>query len=150
MLTVCIRALLLAGVALGGLAAWAAVGSNRDEPVRDLPMVVEFPDMNLGELSVGRHEFQVRVTNPNSRPRRILGMASGCRANMCFLSRHNGPVTVNPGETFVCTWGLEAKTAGPVSIPLTIYLEENGIRVVEQTAHGVVVGEGRSDGSPNP
>lgn len=145
------RALLLCSLVLIGFGVWRAVVPSALEPKPDAPLLVEFPSADLGNLQTGNNEFQVRIMNPNSSPRRVLGLSSGCRANACFLSHHQEPVTIPPGETVTCTWGIELHSPGPFELPLALYLEENGIREVKLTVRGVgVAPAGKTNDPPKP
>ena len=64
--------------------------------------------------------------------------------NCCFSSKHSGQVTVQPSETFIYTCELSIKKPGPFEAPMTLFLEENGIREVRLTVRGVGVASGRT------
>jgi hypothetical protein len=129
--------LLLVSLALAA-AAWASFQAPAAPPL-DRPLIVEFEAIQLGRLPLGRHEFHVRVTNPNPEPRRILGLSTGCRTNVCFLNQVPGPILVPAGETVTCSWSIDVHSPGEFELPLALYLEENGIREVKQTVRGVGV-----------
>lgn len=55
-------------------------------------------------------------------------------------------LTVEPGTTFEYTCELSVKKPGPFEAPMTLFLEDNGIREVTLTVRGVgVAPEGKSD-----
>ena len=65
---------------------------------------------------------------------------------MCFSSKHHEQVTVGPGETFNYECVLSLKKPGPFEAKIAIFLEDNGIRIVELTVRGVAVA---SEGVPH-
>lgn len=140
------RVFLLIAVVLAGLGVcqmWDARVQEGSEPA----LVIVWPARDLGEVSVGSHQIVVRVINPAGRTRRVVGMLQGCRPNVCFGPKNEGPVAVPPGKTveYACT--VDVTGPGPFTFPLHIYLEGDGIDEVGQTLHGtaIVLG-GKSDG----
>ncbi len=111
-------------------------------PVRNIPLEVKFDATDLGQLSLGRHEFHVRITNHNSTPHYVLGLRSGCRTNACFLSDYTQPIAIPPGETITCRWDVEIHREGKFEFPIALYLEDHGIREVNQLVRGVGVAPG--------
>jgi hypothetical protein len=131
------RFFLVATVGLMAWAAWQMVLCKHAGP--DVPLVVHWPSANLGALSLGRHEVVVRITNAGRTSRRIIGMMQGCRSCVCFGTMHDGPVAVAPGTTIAYTCELDVTGSGPLEVPIRLYLEDNGIREVEEMFRGVAV-----------
>lgn len=116
----------------------------------DLPLVVDWPVRDLGQLSIGSHEVTIHVTNPAGRTRRVIGMMSGCRPNVCFGAKLAEPVAVPPGETVEYVCEVTITGSGPFEFPILLHLEDNGIRTVEQTLRGVAIAPGGKANAGNP
>lgn len=118
-------------------AVWLFIDRKASQP--DEPLLVEFDDANFEHLPLGNHTFCVRITNPNSSPKRVLGLTTGCKANACFLTNHQQPVPILPGESITCSWSIELRSPGVFELPLTVFVEENGIRAVSRTIKGTAI-----------
>jgi hypothetical protein len=101
-------------------------------------------------MGIGTYEVVVRVANPTGRTCRIIGMLQGCRPNVCFRSKHAEPVEVPSGGTVTYACEVNITGSGPFEFPLYLYLEDNGIRAVDQTLRGTAVAprDGIHGGNP--
>src|SRR4051812_2341412 len=106
-----------------GVYSYCSAGGSGSS--RDAALIVEWPSSDLGEQPLGHHVYQLRITNPNSTPRRVLGLSEGCRSNACFLSTHSGPITIPAGGVVNCSWDLDLTRPGDFDLPLILFLEEN-------------------------
>lgn len=132
--------LLSCAVILAASGAWLMLSNGRQS---DAGLVVQWPPQDMGQVPTGPHDIEVRVSNPGSVPRRILGVRQGCRPTVCFSSRQTEPIVVAPGQTAALVCEVHVSRPGPFEFPLRIYLEENGIREAELVIRGVgVAGQG--------
>jgi hypothetical protein len=100
-------------------------------------LVVDWPVLHAGEFTVGCHEIIIRVTNPGSQPRRVLGMLKVCGVNGCVSLKSEAPVTIPPGEVQSIPCQFEIRTAAHFEVPIHLYIEDDGIREVSVTMRGV-------------
>lgn len=147
MLVWTIRFLLLAGVLLVGWGSWRML--EPEPPAPDPPLTVEWPAADLGELGPGVHEVVVYVSNSSSRSRRILGMLQGCRENVCFGPKIQEPIAIPPGGRAALICELDVTGVGPFECPIVLFLEENGIRDVQQQVRGIgIATENKANAKP--
>jgi hypothetical protein len=139
------RVFLVGAAGLAGWAAWQMVSAPTvNEAVPQL--VLDWPVLEVGEQRIGAHEFVIRVSNPSGRLRQIMGISHGCRPNVCFGPKVEGPVAVPPGETVAYACEFEVAGAGPFEFPIVLCLADGCIREVEMTLRGVgVAPEGPTD-----
>jgi hypothetical protein len=124
--------------ALAGLAVWDMFGAaswREQEPC----LVVGWPDPDVGELSLGKHDLIVRVFNPGGGGRRVVGFSAGCQWNICFQPKEAVPVEVPSGETIQYVVEVKALRPGTFDFPLVIYLDDHGMRQVETNVRGTIV-----------
>ena len=65
--------------AAAGLLVWGVLGliATEDDQKEGNALIVEEPERNLGEFSVGTHVVELQVRNTSRRPHRILGLPDG-------------------------------------------------------------------------
>lgn len=136
------------------LAALAAVrpypgwwGTAADGP--DPPLVID-AERDLGVVGLGESVVHFSITNPGSRPRRVVGFRESCRVN-CLSAEIPDQVTLPAGEVFHYPCRLRVRSPGPFEVEMALLVEDNGIREVTLTARGTgVAPEKRDDPKPSP
>lgn len=105
----------------------------------DVPLDVRCDHLELGKILVGRHDVAFQIHNPNQQPRHVVGVSECCFANCCVGPKAQQQVEVEPGatQTYVCY--IRVKSAGPFEAPITLYLDDDGLREVTLTVRGVGV-----------
>jgi hypothetical protein len=141
------RCILVIAVVLGALAAWSAYrGDRRDEtfvadrPIPETTLLIDHPARDLGDLPVGEHVFEFAVTNTGNAEHRILGVnAFACGCNCCFMPvKDVDAVSIGPGRTHILRCTVRVMRPGPFdSLPITLFFDDGGARVVQLTVKGV-------------
>jgi hypothetical protein len=129
-------AVLAAGCLAAG--AWLAYRSPELDSTLEPPFVVE-TDRELGEVSVGDRELTFQITNPASRPRRIMGLNDGCGKGYCLYAKDESQIVVPAGGTVSYSCKLVVRNRGPFDAKITIFLEDNGVREEPLIVRGVGV-----------
>lgn len=132
------RGFLVLAIALAAWAAWPFIFSY-DPSISEPSLVVEWPGPDLGELNVGLHEVTIRVTNPSSQTRRVIGVTKVCGQNACAQPKVDAPILISPGCTIEFPCVLDIRGAAPFEAGIHLYLEENGIREAKETIRGIAV-----------
>jgi hypothetical protein len=140
---------LVAGVSLG---AWATLHMLRDAQSTGGSATLEvcWPPADLGELRSGSHRLIVQVTNPGPVCRRILGMMSGCRNNVCYEPVAPQPIPVAASATVGYEVELTVSGSGPFEVPLVIFVDDEGVRKVNTTLRGIAIEARGTNNAPNP
>lgn len=138
------RAFAASAVVLLGMFVIRYVTTDRPPPPPDVAteqLVIDRPDRDLGEVEAGLHDIEFSVTNTGSDPRRIVGnVGEGCVPNCCFAPIDAaGTATIGPGETFVCRYRLDVKGTGRFDAPISLHLDDNGLRTVKLHVRGTGV-----------
>lgn len=65
---------ILCAVATLGLLAWATHSALRPAPNAEPAFIVSSTEQNIGTVSLGNRAVTFPITNPDSKPRRIVGL----------------------------------------------------------------------------
>jgi hypothetical protein len=137
--------LVLAAIGCTLAGVWAAVAPSTAPP----PLALE-TSRDLGPVSFGDHAVTFPIANPAGVPRRVVGLVQQCGGVWCVKSRHHEQVVIGPGETFPYTCTLQVRGAGPFEAPLTLYLDDDGLREVTLTVRGIGVEPEPAPAAPEP
>ena len=126
-----------------GLLVWAAceaLSSARTET----PLLITWPSENLEGISTGKHDLAIRIENPGTIPRRVIGVLPECRANVCCEPKSQAPIMVPAGRTVGYHIELLVRRLGPFELPISLFFDDNGLRASVWYLRGVAVAEGGS------
>lgn len=141
------RALFLTALALAASALWTF--SPGPTELSEPDWVVHSAEDDLGPLAIGRQTARIAISNLSARSRRVLGMRSGCRPNVCFEPVVGEPITIGPGETSIFSIAMTINGLGSFEVPVLLFLEKNGITQVELVLRGVGVASEDSQNDGN-
>jgi hypothetical protein len=102
-------------------------------------VVVEEPDRDVGERPVGKSPVVFRVTNGTGHEAEVVGVPACCGKNVCLKSATAERQKIPPGGAVEVTCELSVTAPGAFEIGGTLYLNDNGLRVVNLN----IVGTGR-------
>lgn len=137
------KSLLAAAAVLGGSAIWHYSAEGKGEG--NVNCVVEqWPGPDLGRIEIGTYSTSVRFRNLGRHECRIVGILGGCQLTACFEPPSGLPMTLSPGQTIEFPLKLNALRVGAFELPIEVYLDDRGLRILTTTVHGVVTHSGSS------
>ncbi len=97
-------------------------------------------EKDIGEVSTYTKTLvNFTITNPSKRTRRIISGTGTCNVQGCLTPLVEGQILVEAGATHEYTCELTLRKIGTFEIPITVYLEDNGLRTITLTAQGVAI-----------
>jgi hypothetical protein len=136
------RLLLGATAALLSVATYRYVAESQarrgDEAEDRISLDTEY---DSGEIPIGYRNVEFPIKNTGTKPRRLVGAsAPSCGLTCCWVPMElPNPVVIGPGEAFVFRCRLEVKQVGPFEVPMTLYLEDAGLRTITLRVRGTGV-----------
>ncbi len=132
-----------------GLAVLAGYSAFHQTAPTEAGLVIENPEREFGELSIGEHSVRISVTNQSDRPAEIVGYLGGCGSGCCLRANNQERRTVAPGEAVELVGVLDVLTPGPFAYEDKLFLSDNGeLRSVRLKLSGVGVSAEKPNAPP--
>lgn len=134
------------------VATGLAVGAVAFGPIFSTPrsqLVVQEIEIDLGEKPINASLFvPVRIANRGSATGSVLSLENSCLRAGCFRSASQEKSPVEPGQEIEFLIELELHQTGPFTIPIQLFLDDNGVRPVQLYLRGICMPErGKPDAS---
>lgn len=136
-----------------GYAAYLATKSGEPEaaPAPQAARVAD-TDRDLGDVPANTvRDVAFVITNPTSKPVRVVGSSGKCGYNCCFTMKHleGEQVVVPPGGTANYVYEVSVRGPGPFDIDSELFLDDDGLRAVPLKVRGTVVEAGGKGDAKN-
>lgn len=120
------------------------------EPER-LGLVVRERELEMGEMSVGRHKIAFRIDNVSASPLRIIGNIPSCGLRACLSPIVDAQVSIPAKNSIDFECQVDIRSPGEFTCQCEIFLEDGGIRTVKLGVRGIgVAPEGPPRASEKP
>ena len=109
--------------AVVGLAAWGYAASRRDDP-----LCLEVTPPPLEGIPTGVFHTEFRISNPHSRPVRLLSLAPACGHNCCLHGESDTAILVPPGGEAPFPVEITVPSPGRFEHTFPLFIDDEGLK----------------------